>query len=313
MRTVGKALCDLLSRPLPNPIDQALILTYYDAEKVMYQAGEYTGDAAFLACAQRAELIYRDNYVVPAGGQAAGYWVFTNGLRWDFERTADVKSRDAVLSLATKGSFCVDGTDVDSTVHPALSREVAYCGIAMLDAETLGAAPRPRLQLLVDQALHHIDLWVTEQAFATAGGDVPAAVGFHYFQPFMGGITARFLIAYNAAHPDPRILPAIKKLADYTWAQSWVAVNESFWYDAYRKNGVWNNPNGDGLPGAPDLNLLIATMYEWVYQQTRDASYRTKGDAIFAGGVKLAWLDGGKQFNQNYTWSFDFVKSRKGQ
>ncbi len=38
--------------------------------------------------------------------------------------------------------------------------------------------------------------------------------------------------------------------------------------------------------------------------------YRDRGDAIFAGGVEQAWLDGGKQFNQNYRWSFDCVTWR---
>jgi hypothetical protein len=63
-------------------------------------------------------------------------------------------------------------------------------------------------------------------------------------------------------------------------------------------------------PGAPDLNLLIAPAYAWLYSRTGDTTYRDRGDQIFAGGVKGAWLDGSKVFNQNYMWSFDYVKWR---
>ena len=75
---------------------------------------------------------------------------------------------------------------------------------------------------------------------------------------------------------------------------------EAFWYDST-----------DATAAAPDLNLLIAPAYAWLYRQTGDPAYRDRGDQIFAGGVKLAWL-GAKQFNQNYRWSFDYVRWRSG-
>jgi hypothetical protein len=43
---------------------------------------------------------------------------------------------------------------------------------------------------------------------------------------------------------------------------------------------------------------------------TGDPVYQERGDLIFEGGVEGAWLDQGKQFSQNYRWSFDFVKWR---
>jgi hypothetical protein len=47
-----------------------------------------------------------------------------------------------------------------------------------------------------------------------------------------------------------------------------------------------------------------------MYQQTGDTTYRDRGDQVFAGGVTRAYLNNGKQFNQNYMWSFDYVKWR---
>src|SRR5439155_951696 len=40
--------------------------------------------------------------------------------------------------------------------------------------------------------------------------------------------------------------------------------------------------------------------------------YRDRGDQVFAGGVLKAFLGSGKQFDQNYAWSFDYVKWRGG-
>jgi hypothetical protein len=66
-----------------------------------------------------------------------------------------------------------------------------------------------------------------------------------------------------------------------------------------------------GMEPAPDLNLLIAPAYAWMYLQTGDVQYRDRGDQIFAGGVKHSWLGASKQFNQNYIWSFAYVSWRQ--
>ena len=65
-----------------------------------------------------------------------------------------------------------------------------------------------------------------------------------------------------------------------------------------------------GTDPAPDLNLLIAPAYAWMYRQTGDITYRQQGDQIFAGGVRSADLDEVKQFNQNYEFSFDYLARR---
>ncbi len=93
--------------------------------------------------------------------------------------------------------------------------------------------------------------------------------------------------------------------ADWLWANAWHPAERAMFYDAL------NGGTGPGT-GAPDLNLLIAPMYAFLYAQTGEVKYRDQGDAIFAGGVDLAWLAGAKQFNQSYMWSFDYVKWRSG-
>jgi hypothetical protein len=86
---------------------------------------------------------------------------------------------------------------------------------------------------------------------------------------------------------------------DECWKRAWIEEHQAFFYRA-------DNPTG----AAPGLNLLVAPAFAWVYLQTGDITYRDRGDKVFAGGVRGAYLDGGKQFSQNYRWSFDYVKWR---
>src|SRR2546425_335392 len=125
----------------------------------------------------------------------------------------------------------------------------------------------------------------------------------------MVGLTAEALIMEYEKTGDSRILPALKTALDWLWANAWVTGDQGFWYDNAVANPTVPWPS---RPGAPDLNLLIAPAYAWLYRQTGDTKYRDRGDQIFAGGVQFAFLGGGKQFDQNYKWSFDYVKWRTG-
>ena len=112
--------------------------------------------------------------------------------------------------------------------------------------------------------------------------------------------------AFRALH-DPRVQPAIQKALDWLWTRAWVAKDRAFWYENWAADGSQAFPP---KKGAPDHNLLIAPAFAWMYQQTGDTTYRDRGDQAFAGGVTRAYLNNGKQFNQNYMWSFDYVKWR---
>jgi hypothetical protein len=162
---------------------------------------------------------------------------------------------------------------------------------------------------LATQALGQIDQWFITKSFrsperyATLG----LPVGVYYIQPFMVGLTMEGLIAYHGVSSDPRVLPAIKICLDWLWANAWVPADQAFWYDNYVTDPKSPFPANKG---APDLNLLIAPAYAWYYQMTGDTQYRDKGDAIFAGG-SVAYLAGAKQFNQNYSYGFQYVSRRQ--
>jgi hypothetical protein len=309
MQTFGRARCEYLA--VPRTFDDLLNATYYDAERIFYQIAAYTGNPEWAACAKRAGTVYRDRYVVPNRGVVPGYANFTHGLTMDYLRSGDAQSQNAVILLSQHAAYASDYAPLNWTVSADLSREVAYAVISYINAEKVGASPRARLPLLVTQALGHIDQWFISKTYRCGqSGQItcdPGTGGQYYIQPFMVGLTSAALIMYYDKTGDARVLPAVRTAMDWLWANAWVAADESFWYANWVPNPAIPFP---AQPGAPDLNLLIAPAYAWLFHQTGDTRYRDEGDAVFAGGVKFAYLGAGKQFDQNYWWSFDYVKWR---
>jgi hypothetical protein len=154
-----------------------------------------------------------------------------------------------------------------------------------LVAEELGEPRHPQFAAAVDNALIQL-----HQSLVTRECDVA---------PFMMGLAMESLIHYYERTSDPRVPPAIETAADAMWTWLWRPGSESFAYT-----------NLDLNDAAPDLNLLIAPAYAWLWQLTGEQRHLDRGDAIFAGGVRRAWLGAGKTFSQNYRSSFDYVKWR---
>lgn len=281
----------------PSTLDQRLASTYYDAERVYYQIAAYTGNPTWKSCAGLGEKFYRDQYVLPNNGSILGYWLFTGGLRMDFQQSQDATSKAAVLALSQNAAYAVDGTPLGNTAGTTRSREVAYVLVSYLDAEAVGAAPRARKAQLLDQALGHIDQWFISKTALFEDDDGTVRPGK---LAFMVGLTMKALIQAHEASSDPRIPPAIVAALDGLWNEAWIPSATAFYYKST-----------DPTSGAPDLNLLIAPAYSWMYLQTGDTRFRDRGDQIFAGGVRKAFLDGSKQFNQNYLWSINYVEWRR--
>ena len=273
-----------------SAIDPPLAATYYDATRVFYQIADYTGDSWWKEAAAASAHVYGERYVLKNNGNVPGYWIFPHGLAMHYQRTKNSNAKEAVLRLAENAAYARDTTSEDATLNPGLSREVAYSINALLAAESLGAAPRKRLRMLVEHALIHLNKWFV------AREDVE-------FQPFMFGLTAEALITYYTKNPDPRIPEALQRGADFIWSLGWVPEGAGF--------QLLYSPRAKSVSKAsPDVSQLIAPIYAWLYKETKLRRFRDRGDEIFAGGVAGAWLDGPKQFNQSYRWSFDYLRWR---
>lgn len=253
--------------------DVALAATYYDATRVFQQLGLEESAAI---------KVYRDSYVLPNNGAVPGYWTFTDGLT-DHALRGDAESKRAALLISQNAMYHQDWKPTASMVGVSLSRENAYALLDHLNAERLGEPRRERLAGLFNNALGHVEQW-----------QKPGT----YVQPFMCGLTATALIRYHdQVEKDPRIVPALKRLADSLWANAWRDNAWSFYYES-------TSPDN----GAPDLNLLIMPLYAFVYRETGVEKYREQAIQIFDGGVNGAWLDGPKQFNQTYLRGWESLK-----
>jgi hypothetical protein len=281
-------------------LSAVLINVYYDAMQVFEQIANYTGDSAWHTAVDNAAHIYRDRYVLTTlgyggvVGAVAGYWNFTTGLRMHYQRTKNTTSRDAVIDLSLNAAFCPDSTPLDWTASFIYSREVAYAIRAYLESEACGAAPRAKRAQLVTQAYDHIKQFQN-----------PTVWGTDQVAPFMMGLTSYILIKDWEQTGDQRCVPALTALWDFVWPRAWVDSQHGMQYSI--------NPNDlrTGVhDGAPDLNLLIAPSFAWLWKQTGAQRFLDRGDLLFSNGVQYAYLGGGKQFDQNYEFSFDYVTWR---
>lgn len=256
---------------------------FYDGARTYYQAADATGDSSWNACAAQVLSFYRQ-WVLSNAGNLQGWDVFPDGLAMSYLRTGEATSRQAVAALAATGYAA--WIDVKYIVPWLLSREVSYGVETNLVDQSLGGAPNPHFQDLIEVVLGHFDQWFVSRNSA-------------YVQPFMVALAAEALIRYWDVSHDPRVPPALQTAADGLW-RSWDVASQSFLYY-----------NADGTTMvSPDLNLLIAPLYGWVFRQTGAQQYRDEGDQVFNGGVSGAWLDGGKQFSQNYRWSGKYIEWR---
>ncbi len=299
-----------------------LNMQYYDAQRVFLQIADYTGDDdPWQRYADAAESTYK-TYLEKNDFQIAGYMRFPHGLFMDWRRNGDEQSREYLFRLRETGAFATPEDPAYNRLwrDSRYSREIAYAIETQVLAERAGApAQTYRKDLYVDMALDHIDAWLT-------GDFGHNDEQWRFCQAFMAGLTASALIAYDdhlestGRDRDPRVLARIETLSDWLWQTMWVAGvggSRGDWYPHESSTlGAFEyvQPSVEGVGSedpAPDLNLLIAPMYGWLYAQTGAARFRDRGDAVFAGGIAMASLEQNKIFNQNFRSSFDYVEWRR--
>jgi len=287
-----------------------LPMHYYDARRIHFQIADYTGDAEpWESYARTAGDVY-DRYLTQNDFGAAGVMRFPHGLFMDWERNGNSTARSYLIQLRDKGSFSNPDTSTwaDGWYEQRYSREVAYAIQNQMLAERAGESRQTeRVDLLVDMALTHIEIWTT-------GNFIHSDPAWQFVQAFMTGLTASALIEYyersvEIGSPDERVPEALETLADWLWDNMWVANVNGTGYGAFSHVTPRIAGTGSETP-SPDLSLLIAPMYGWLYRHTGASRFLERGDAVFAGGVMLADLGRAKRFNQNYRNSFEYVEWR---
>ena len=282
------------------------LVWYYDGTKVFYQIAEYTGNKIWLAGAKNVLNWYRDKYIIKDNGMLPGWRLFPHGLLMDFRATGDSKSKDAIAMLAKNGAFAGSRGNAFKLNNVGLSREVAYNINCYEVARELGEPGFSARDTFIDVAINHLQQWSGWLKNNPDGKNYPwpDKTNGDCFKPFMAGLTCEALIrVYENNGVDSgkkqQIFSAIKELAPLMFKAAWIKGRRTFWYESSKR-----------VP-APDLSLLVCPLYGWLWHYTGDSSFLEMGDQLFESGVQGAFLDGGKQFSQNYRWSFDYVKWRK--
>jgi hypothetical protein len=278
-------------------IDFMLNHVYYDMARCMYQIADYTeSPEPWNTYAKQAAVFFRDQYAGPNNGAVPGYENFTHGLRMDFERTGDAESKRVAILLSQNAMYAQDWVEPASVASHARSREVAYAILGYINAEKLGEAKRDIRARYVTQSYDYCRQWQDVAAWGT--GQV---------SPFMAGITAQALIADWEETQDARCLPAMLEIAEFFWVRGYHAETHSLYYQINQADTADGGPQ---LNPAPDLNMICAPLYGWLWAQTGDVVHRDRFDELLLGQAN-AYLAQGKQFDQNYWWSFEGMRWRE--
>ncbi len=313
---------------------------YYDATWVFYQIADYTGDSQpWTQYAEFANRWYLNEYLEPNEFKAQGYRRFPHGLLESFERGVGGVTLSDIELLRDKPAYSFVRFLRTTGGHEVRSREVAYAAQANIIAEKAGAARAidegaPTLSHLVPFMGSHMYEWRTK---SFEGGTGSGRVA-----PFMVGLTTHALIEFYewetengrdpntywhktfplAYHDKPlqsrsvrwdTILEAIEDTLTYLHDEATMQshpdrrlfVTDEDGYGAFRYEDI-----GDSNP-APDLNMLIAPSYAWLYFKTGNEKYRGIADKLFGSAVQNAYLKRGKIFNQNYRRAFEYLQWRQ--
>jgi len=291
---------------------------YYDRAKIYYIWYERTGNAAYLERAHALALDYRINYLEANNYGSSAHWAMMAGLAIHYRLTGDQESRRAIGALADGFAlpyYLNNLGDVNAQMDNRIQARVlnSFLYAWQIGAPSLGV---PNIQpdgsdwgtpgsndwaSLLRDALNKI---LSSQS---ADGAYRWVGQCGYNKPFMVGLLNDALIEYyEKFDKDPRILSAIKKSLDYMWAKNWRSDKAIFDYlDADCA------VHGETSEGSADLNNMMLPGFGFVYQHTKDVTYKQRGDEILAGGVNGAWIQGGKQFNQSYTNSYKYFFYRQ--
>jgi len=288
--------------------ETAIAASYYDGELCQYWLGLYTGDTAtYYARADKYNTAYAVTYGRGSSWGVPGYWAFGGGLHYRYTVRGDAAALSDLQDLCASAAYHVSGSLLASNVlRHELSREWAYCGRNLLylkDADSLSAGQQTRLEQMYTDSLTIIDDWSAGQTAS-------------YFRPFMAGLTVKFLIAYYEEEADAgekaAILAALETLATHAWTVCWNAAGQAMTYTD-RDVGVTE----DLLP-APDLSMIIAPLYAWLWSKTFVTDWKTKAGQLLDGaipvydgiwpvsgayfGSRSADNPGAKQYNQYLYW-----------
>jgi len=263
---------------------------FYDGGRAYLNIYKWTGDERWKECGLNLLNQWTD-HIVAYGGKLKGYHVFTRGLLDAYRLTGDEKYRNAIKLLATTGATRSSSLPADMYI-----REAAFALDSFNDYERSGLGKHPDTERAVDNLINILTRILRDKSYTL-------------HESFFDHLAAHALIDRYELDGDPRIPGVIKMIADWTYDVAWNPATGKLIY----------NPDPVGPTCAngcqvyyPNLINLATPMYPWLARVLGDQSYAAKGDDMFAKSLIYEPTWSGKEFMQNYRWSFDYVYWRYG-
>jgi hypothetical protein len=274
---------------------------YYDRALGYYAQWIRSGNPQYWYRGARFAVSYRVNYLEANAYGTLPNWSQLEGLEAHYLTTGDEASRVAIAETArslTNGYFsqmaAMDNPWMDDRIRARMIMALLLGW--KLDAGGERATYAARLDSILPTII------------ATQGSDgadrfvQTCNESLNYMAGQLNDAMVKYYVNYKQ---DDRIPQFIQRSVDYLWNQQWVPASEAFQYMSGPCTTI-----GAAEPAA-DLNNLIVNGFAFTYWRTGDPKYRDRADQIFAGGVRKSWLNGDKQFNQEYTSSFLYLVLRQ--
>jgi hypothetical protein len=261
-----------------------------------------TGNSTYLERANALAVNYRQSFLEARGFNVLPYETFVDGVALHYLVTGDQASRTAVGKVADRFATSRFVDVLGNVAGEVDNRDQSRVITALIVARQIGA-PSATGTDFADRARTALSNTLRSQSTDGAYRFQQSNQCGHN-KPFMVGLLNDALIRYHTNfEADSRIVPAVKRSLDYIWANDWRSAQQSIVY-------LGGNCGSDSPFTAPDLNNLVSSGFGFVYRRTGDATYRTRGDAVFNGAVNGGWPAGSKQFNQQYTSSYRYLALR---
>jgi hypothetical protein len=288
-------------------------LNYYDRALIYYVWWRRTGNPKYRQRADALALDYRRRYLEANKYGVAHHWAMMDGVALHYLVTDDQASLKAIGQVADNFAWLARSSGYVGDPNVGDNRIQAYALKSLLLAYKLNAPSTGTSfghpggndwETVLRSALNKI--------LATRDADgqwrlAKCGAAGRATHPFMVGLLYDALIRYyDLFEKDERIPGAIKTSAEVLWRDDWIAKASAFKYVAVECPA-------EGSPNpAPDLNNLIVNGYAFTYWITKDQTWRTRADQIFAGAVRSGATSLAKQFNQVYSSSFRYLAWRSG-
>ena len=277
--------------------DQA---NYYDRALSHFTYWMRSGDLKYWQRAVQLALNYRTQYIEASGFGPSPHWMLLEGLAAHYWLTGDTLSRTAVIkSIARVWQGFTPTNMADPTYAYIEGRIQARMMVGSLLAWELGDTGQDWKALATAYKNNMITLQRADGSYAW-----PNWCGHQ--ANFMVGMQNDAMIKYHErVQADPAIITTIRKSVDYMSSIAWRPLQQGFSY-----MDIPCLPTDDMSPMF-DLNMLIVTGYAFTGAKTGQRSYIATADSIASGAMTSSWLDGSKQFNQQYYDSHQWLWYRK--